>query len=70
MSVLAAFYQQMNEQIQASFGGEERARIGLDATGFLMDMPLVDLLHFMGGALQISPEEMVDELLAKAHSIP
>lgn len=68
MSVLASLYQQMSEQMQASFGGEETKRAGLDPTGFLMDTPLVDLFHFLGGLIPKSPEEMVDELLAKVHS--
>ncbi len=70
MSVLASLYQQMSEQMQANFGGEEGKQTGLDPTGFLMDTPLVDLFHFLGGSIPKSPEEMVDELLAQVHSIP
>jgi hypothetical protein len=40
----------------------------MDPTGFMMDMPLPNLLHFLGGPLPTSPEEMLDELLAKAYS--
>lgn len=67
MRVLAEFYQQMNAEIQNVFGGEGGGQIGMDAIGFLMDMPLPSLLHFLGGSLTFSPEEMVDELLAKVH---
>lgn len=70
MSVLASLYQKMSEQMQASFGGEESKQAGLDPTGFLMDTPLVDLFHFLGGSIPKSPEEMVDELLARVHSVP
>jgi beta-glucosidase len=69
MSVLSSLYQQMDEQMQAKFGGDGGEQIGMDPIGFMMDMPLTNLLHFLGGPLPTSPEEMVDELLAKAYSI-
>jgi beta-glucosidase len=69
MSVLASFYQQMNEKMRTIFGGDE-AQIGMDPMGFLMDTPLAGLLHFLGSTFPKSPEEMVDEFLAKVHSIP
>jgi beta-glucosidase len=69
MSVLAALYEQMNDQMQANFGGDGSEQIGMDPIGFLMDTPLPSLLHFLGGPLPTSPEEMVDELLAKVHGI-
>jgi beta-glucosidase len=69
MSVLAPLYQQINEQMQATFGGDEDAQIGMDPMGFLMDTPLMGLLHFLGGSMPKSPEEIVDEFLAKVYSI-
>src|SRR3990170_1115179 len=69
MSVLALFYQQMNDQMRANFGGNDREQIGMDPMGFLMDTPLKSLLHFLGSSLPISPEEIVEELLIKVHSI-
>ena len=69
MSVLAPLIQQMNDQMQANFGGDDSASIGMDPMGFLLDTPLADLLHFLGGALPTPPEEMVDGFLAKVHSI-
>jgi beta-glucosidase len=65
MSVLAPLFQQMNDQMRANFGGSEA--IGMDPMGFLMDTPLLNLLHFLGGALPSSPEEFVDGLLVKVH---
>jgi hypothetical protein len=37
--------------------------------GFFMDTPLPGFLHFLGSSTPTSPEEMVDELLAKVYSI-
>jgi beta-glucosidase len=65
MNVFAPLFQQMNEQMRANFGGSEA--IGMDPMGFLMDTPLVNLLHFLGSALPTSPEEFVEGLLAKVH---
>jgi beta-glucosidase len=69
MSVLAPLYQQINDQMLANFGGDDSEQIGMDPTGFLMDTPLIGLLHFLGGSMPTSPEEMVDELLTKVYSI-
>ena len=68
MSVLAPLYQQIKDQMQANFGGDEDAQIGMDPMGFLMDTPLMGLFHFLGSSMSKSPEEMVDELLVKVHS--
>ena len=68
MSELASIYQQMDEQMRAGFGGGDSSQIGMDPMGFLMDTPLVDLLHFLGDIIPGSPEEFVDGLLAKAHN--
>ncbi len=67
MSVLASLYQQMSEQMSAMFGGSQTGAIGLEVTDFLMDTSLAGFLNFLGNALPTSPEEMVDELLARVH---
>jgi beta-glucosidase len=64
--VLAQLYPQLNDQMQAKFGGN--GQIGMDTMGFFMDMPLNGLMHFLGISLPSSPEETVDELLVKVHS--
>jgi beta-glucosidase len=69
MSVLAPFYEQMNDQMRANFGGDDREQIGMDPMGFLMDTPLTGLLYFLGSTMPTSPEEVVDELLAQVYSI-
>jgi beta-glucosidase len=67
MNVLGPFYQQMHDQMRASFGAPES--IGMDPMGFLMDTPLMNLFHFLGDSSSVSPEEMVDGFLAKVHDI-
>jgi beta-glucosidase len=69
MSVLTPLYQQINDRMRANFGGDDGEQIGMDPIGFLMDTPLMGVLHFLSSSLPTSPEEMVDELLAKVFSI-
>jgi beta-glucosidase len=68
ISVLAPLYPQIREQMLSSFSGNENELIGMDPMGFLMDTTLTGFLHFMEDSLPKSPEEMVDELLAKVYS--
>ncbi|MGB8981845.1 MAG: glycoside hydrolase family 3 C-terminal domain-containing protein, partial [Anaerolineales bacterium] len=68
MSVLGSLYQQMNDQMRANIGENDRKQIGMDPMGFLMDTPLMGLLHFLDSSKPTSPEAMVDELLAKLYS--
>ena len=68
MSALGPLYQQLSDQMRAKFGGDDEL-IGMDPMGFLMDTPLINLLHFLGESSPSSPEEMVDELLAKVYSL-
>jgi beta-glucosidase len=65
--VSAPLFQQITTQMQAIFGEGEGKEAGMDHMGFLMDMPLSDLLHFLGGVLTTPPEGMVDGLLAKVY---
>jgi beta-glucosidase len=68
MSVLAPIYPQINAEMQTKFGRDDREQTGLDPLGFLMDMPLPGLLYFLRFPVPSSPEDMVDELLAKVYS--
>ncbi|MFL7893994.1 MAG: glycoside hydrolase family 3 C-terminal domain-containing protein [Anaerolineales bacterium] len=68
MSVLGPLFQQLSDQMRANFGGDDDL-IGMDPMGFLMDTPLINLFHFLGEPSPSSPEEMVDELLAKVYSL-
>jgi hypothetical protein len=36
----------------------------------MMDMPLPSLLHFMGGGMPVSPEDIVDDMLEKVYGTP
>jgi beta-glucosidase len=69
MAVIAPLYQQLNAHLQSTFGGSDQEQTGMDPIGFLMDTPLVGLLHFLGAAMPASPEETVDELLARVYGI-
>jgi beta-glucosidase len=69
ISVLGPLYQQLIDQMQGNFGGSGSEEIGMDPTGFLMDMPLIDMMHFVGSSTAASPEEKVDELLAEVYSM-
>ncbi|MFZ2095964.1 MAG: glycoside hydrolase family 3 C-terminal domain-containing protein [Anaerolineales bacterium] len=66
-AVLAPLVQQMTSQMQAILGGAGSEGIGMDLSGFMMDMPFTDMLHFFGGSLPNSPEDIVDGLLARVH---
>jgi beta-glucosidase len=68
IGVLAPFFQQLQDQMRATIGGDET--IGMDPIGFLMDTPLMGLIYFLGSSHPESPEEMVDGFLAKVYSLP
>jgi beta-glucosidase len=70
MNVLASFYQRMNEQMQANFGGDDGEQTGMDPSGFMMDMPLSRVINMLGSSIPTSPEEMVTEMLAKVYKSP
>ncbi|HZU86227.1 MAG TPA: glycoside hydrolase family 3 C-terminal domain-containing protein [Anaerolineaceae bacterium] len=63
--VFEPLFRQMAEHlIESMSGGEEDGEmVGMDVMGFMMDMPLLSVLHFQESALPASPEEMVAGLL-------
>jgi beta-glucosidase len=65
--VFAPLFQQMVAPMQAAFGGgqDRKSAVGMDSTGFLMEMPLLNILHFQENALPMPPEDLVDGLLAQ-----
>ncbi len=65
--IFAPLFQQITAQMQARFGGGEGDATGMDPMGFLMDMPLTELLYFQGSPQTKSPEEMVDGLLSQVY---
>ena len=58
-------YQQIKAQTAAMFGGGEgeSGGIGMDPTGFMMEMPLLSLLQFQQGGLPMPADAIVDGLL-------
>jgi beta-glucosidase len=50
------------------FGGEGGG-IGMDPTGFMMEMPLLSLLQFREGGLPVSADAIVDALLQAARGM-
>ena len=63
-------YQQMLAGMSAMLGAEEsdQGAIGMDMLGFLMETPLLSILHFQESALPMPADELVDGLLAQAHN--
>jgi beta-glucosidase len=63
--VFEPLYQQIVTQMQRATGGDtgQTDAIGMDMVGFMMDMPLVSVLHFQEALLSVTPEEMVSDLL-------
>lgn len=72
--VFEPFFAELEKQVRKFFGGgDERygneGAIGMDIMEQMMDMPLVSVLLWMQHFLPKHPEDMVDDLLNKAHSL-
>jgi beta-glucosidase len=67
--VFMPLYEQVAAGMMSAMGGGEGAgegaAIGMDMSGFIMDLPLLSLLYFRDGDLPIPPEDIVDALLAQ-----
>jgi beta-glucosidase len=67
-AVFEPFFQQMKARMGAMLGGEQSDVVGgMDMMNFLLDMPLLDVLHFQESALPMPADDLVDDLLAQAH---
>jgi beta-glucosidase len=71
--VFGPIYAMMEEQSRKIFGtGDERygneGAIGMDIMDMMGDMPLVSILMWQKDTLPMHPEDMVNGLLAQAHS--
>jgi beta-glucosidase len=67
--VFDPMYQTIKAQTAAMFGGEgEGGGIGMDPTGFMMEMPLLSLLQFQERSLPMPAETIVEMLLQQAHA--
>ena len=70
-AAFSPMYQQIKAQTAAMFGGGEgeSGGIGMDPTGFMMEMPLLSLLQFQESGLPMPADAIVDALLQQAHAL-
>ena len=70
-TVFEPMHKQMKAKMSGLLGGGEGEEdaIGMDPMRFMMDMPLVSMLHFQEEGLPMPPEELVDDMLQKAHQL-
>jgi beta-glucosidase len=54
---------QMGQAVRGDTKHEPSDAIGMDMVGFLIDMPLLSVLHFQEALLSVTPQEMVNDLL-------
>jgi len=68
-AVFEPIFQQMMTQMAEAFGtgGEGSAAVGMDMMGFLLETPLLSLLHFQESLLPMGADELVDGLLQQVH---
>jgi beta-glucosidase len=62
--VLQPVLQQMMQQMGQGGDGDSEG-IGMDSSGFLVDLPVASALGFFGGELAAPPEQVVRDLLAQ-----
>ncbi len=63
-------YRQLMAQMSRAFSGDDDSGnevIGMDSSGFMLDMPLLSILHFQEDALTQPADDIVDLLLAQVH---
>lgn len=66
--VFGPVFEMMTAAMGATFGsGDESEAIGMDMTGFMMEMPLLSLLLFQEKVLPMPADELVDGLLRQVH---
>jgi beta-glucosidase len=65
--VFEPLFQQFTAKMRETFDVHkvEVGGSGMETMGFLMEMPLLDILHFQENALPMPPEDLVDGLLAQ-----
>jgi len=68
--VIEPVLKKMEEGMRKMIGGEDQPSdsLGMDIMGMIMDMPVVSILHFQADAVDRTPEELVDGLLAQARA--
>jgi beta-glucosidase len=70
--VMEPYYQQMMAEMARTMGisDHDHEGIGMDMSGFMLDMPFVSILEFQADRLPMPPEQIVGAMLAQAHAIP
>ena len=64
----AATYEKMQQKMKSTFGSEdEDDAIGMDMTGFMIEMPLLSIMQFQEKSWERPVREIVDDLLQQAH---
>jgi len=66
--VFEPFFAQMLAAMHAMFGGEGEGGIGMEVMGFLLDMPLRDVLEFQSQQLPAPTDEIVAGLLQQVYA--
>lgn len=66
--VFEPIFQMMMAGMDSTFGSEEDSDdIGMEMSSFMMEMPLLSMLHFQESALPMGADEIVDMLLRRAY---
>ncbi len=69
--VFGPVFEQITEQMAVMMGGGEgNQAIGMDMTGFIMDMPPLSLLRSPEHNIPVAADEIIEGLLAQAHALP
>jgi beta-glucosidase len=67
--VVKPVFEKMMAQMGAMFGQEDNTEHnGMEMMAFMMEMPLLSLLHFQESMLDKYPDELVDVLLREVHA--
>ena len=68
--VFGPLFEKMTQQMNTLFGSdsEDSDTIGMDPTGFMMEMPLLSILQFQERALDRPAHEIVEGLLQQVHN--
>jgi beta-glucosidase len=66
--ILASYLKKLPLHVQEDFGGVKNGVIGIDVDHFKLDTPLANRLHSYESDLPVSPEQLVDEMLAQIYN--
>jgi beta-glucosidase len=68
--VFGPMYEKMRQRMKTAFGSDSGASddVGMDATGFMMEMPLLSILQFQEKSWDRPVHEIVEGLLRQVHN--